>query len=310
MTGNLEKYPTIVQPPKKVIVDGEDYTVYKFIFRGLSDLYNYLKSNPKLNSKAFCNGFASINGDYSFAGEPYEKAVEQLVNYIDPKYKEFLKLIAQSQVKNIKRGASFKPTNTVSGGIIRPHALAIGDPHIYRTTKIIKNDSVVNIYVIANYLADTSESQVRNKAIILTNIIHALESHGYKVKVNAFSASKNYDEIIDVVLNIKGNNTEVNYQALYRALCNVEFCRRIIFRIRETSDVKNDWSGYGKTISEDFARKYLNIGKDDLYFGTPREMDVYGLDISEDFENAVYNLNLQNKIDVERAKVLIKKSIK
>ena len=51
MTGNLEKYPAIVQPPKKVIVDGEDYTVYKFIFKGLSDLYNYLPDSDQI--KAF-----------------------------------------------------------------------------------------------------------------------------------------------------------------------------------------------------------------------------------------------------------------
>ena len=51
------------------------------------------------------------------------------------------------------------------------------------------------------------------------------------------------------------------------------------------------------------------IGKDDLYFGTPDELRIYGEDISLDFERAVEELKLDDKIDVERAKVLIKKSM-
>ena len=309
MTGNREKYPQIIQEPKTVIVDDENYTVYKFIFKGLSDLYNYLKSNPEINRDVFDGELASIENSYDFAGIPYEQAVEQLVNYNDPKYREFLTLSTKTQVKNLKRGAKFQSTNSVAGGIVRPHALAVGDPEFYRTTKIIKTNNVVNIHTITNYLADTSKSQVFNKAVILTNVIHALEKQGYKVNVNAFSASEASHEIIDVDLNIKGNNTGVNYQALYRSLCNVEFLRRIIFRVRETSDVKGYWSGYGRTISEDFAREYLKVGKDDLYFGTPDELRIYGEDISLDFERAVEELKLDDKIDVERAKVLIKKSM-
>jgi len=309
MTGNRERYPQIVQEPKTVRVDDENYTVYKFIFKGLSDLYNYLKSNPEINRDVFDGELASIENDYDFAGIPYEQAVEQLVNYNDPKYREFLTLSTKTQVKNLKRGAKFQSTNSVAGGIIRPHALAVGDPEVYRTTKIIKTNNVVNIHTITNYLSDTSKSQVFNKAVILTNVIHALEKQGYKVNVNAFSASEASHEIIDVDLNIKGNNTGVNYQALYRSLCNVEFLRRIIFRVRETSDVKGHWSGYGSTISEDFAREYLKVGKDDLYFGTPDELRIYGEDISLDFERAVEELKLDDKIDVERAKVLIKKSM-
>ena len=309
MTNNRERFPNIVQAPKDINVFGNDYIVYKFVFRGLSDLYNYLKSNPDINYHSFDRKLDSIFGEYSFAGISYDKAVEQLVNYNDPKYKEFLTLSTRSQMKNVKRGAVFKSTNSVSGGTIRPHALAICDPHIYRTTKIVKTNNIVNIHTITNYLGYTTKSQVYNKAVILTNIIHALEKQGYRVNVNAFSASTNCNEIIDIDLNIKSTNAGVNYQALYRSLCNIEFLRRIIFRVRETSDVEKDWSNYGVTLTEKFAKEYLHINKDDLYFGTPDEMGVYGENIEDDFENAIKQLKLEDKIDVDRAKILIKKNM-
>ena len=309
MKSNIERFPAIVKAPKEVRIYNSDYIVYKFIFNGLSELYNYLKSNPEINYSHFDNTLSSITGDYNFAGKPYDDAVEQLVNYKDPKYKEFLTFSTKTKAKNLKKGATFVPVDGVAGGIILPYKLATGDINMYRSTKIIKNDNTICIYAIANYLGNTSKKQVKYKAIILTNVIHALEKQGYRVNVNAFSASECNGEIIDIDLNIKTNNSGVNYQALYRSFCDVEFLRRIIFRVRETSDVKNDWSGYGCTIDEDFAKEYLHIKKNILYFGTPREMGIRGLDIANDFESAVCHLNLEDKIDVDRAKVLIKRSM-
>ena len=309
-TSNREKYPDIIQEPKDVIINGRNYTVYKFSFQGLSDLYNYLKSDPDINISSFGSDLASIQGDKRFAGIPYKQAVEQLVNYNDPEYKEFLTISKNTKVKNLKLGAMFEPTNSVAGGIVRPQALAVGDPHIYRTTKIYKVEKSVNIYTISNYLGDTSKSQVFNKAVILTNIIHALEQEGIKVNVNVFSASEHEGEIIEVELNIKNNGKSTNYQALYRSLCNVEFLRRIIFRIRETSDVKTFWGrGYGQTCDEEMMREYYHLGDDNYYFGTPDEMGIKGNDIGNDFERTVKKLKLEKVIDTKSAKERIRKSI-
>ena len=311
MTNNRERFPNIVHEPKRVYIDGYDYTVYKFSFQGLGDLYNYLKSKPEINRTVFGSELSSVENSESFAGIPYKAAVEQLVNYNDPEYKEFLTITKSTAVKNLKLGAVFQSANSVAGGIVRPQALAVGDPHIYKTTKIYKVEKSVNIYTIANYLGDTTKSQVFNKAVVLTNIIHALEQEGIKVNVNVFSASAHDDEIVEVELNIKNNGRSTNYQALYRSLCNVEFLRRIIFRIRETSDVRTDWTpGYGRTCSESMMREYYHLDEDNYYFGTPDEMGIYGNDIGEDFERTVKNLKLEKVMDVNAAKERMRKSIR
>ena len=312
-THNQERFPNIIQEPVIKEVNDANYKVYKFIFNGLSDLYTYLKSNPEINRHIFGSDIelSSLKGSEEFAGIPYDAAVAQLIQYEDPKYKEFLTISTKSSVKNLKLGAIFKPTNSVAGGIVRPQALATGDPHIYRTTKIYRTDKVVNINTIADYPWTTSKSQVYNKAVILTNIIHAYEEQGIKVNANVFSLSEHEREILDIVLKIKKNGRSTNYQALYRSLCNVEFLRRIIFRVEETSDVRTDWAeGYGSPCKEKFIRSYLNMDKNDLYLGTPGELGIRGKNIASDFERTVEKLELDDVIDVEKAKALIKKSVK
>ena len=312
MTNNRERFPEIIQEPKEVEVGGYKYTVYRFVFKSLSDLYNYLKGNPEINTEAYgdVDQIASVKNDYSFAGIPYDEAVEQLINYYDPKYKEFLALITKTKFKNTRKGASFKAANSVSGGIIRPQAIALGDPHIYRTTRIVKSDAIVNIYIEMSYPSGTNKSQVYHNAVILTNIIHALEKQGYQIDINAFSLGEMRNELFDMILNIKHNNSGVNYQALYRTMCNVEFLRRIIFRVMETSDVKTWWrKKYGYNVSERFARNYYKMKPTDLYFDAPGELGVYGYDIGDDFERVIDHFQLNNIIDVKEAKVLLKNSI-
>ena len=312
MTDNEKRYPKIVQPPRKIIVQGSEYTTFKFNFDGLASLQSYLKSNPQINESVFgrASEVESITGDESFAGKSYYDTVEQLMDYNDPKYKEFLNISNKTKFKNVRNGITVKQVYTVSGGIIRPEAIATGDYKIYKTSKIINEKKVININVMLGYNCGTNKNQVFNRAVILTNIIHALEKKGYNVKVNAFDISQEADEIIEIILKLKDTNKSVNYQALYKSLCKVEFLRRLMFRVMETSDVENYWkSGYGTPSDKEFCCDLLKLKKDDLYFDQPCRMDIYGREIEEDFENTIYRLNLEKKIDVKKEKVKIKDSL-
>ena len=53
ITGNVERYPSIVTKPKVVDVLGNKYAVYGYNFKGLGQLYNFLKSNPNINTDVF-----------------------------------------------------------------------------------------------------------------------------------------------------------------------------------------------------------------------------------------------------------------
>ena len=303
---NYDRFPDIVFPPKNVTVHNYDYTLYRFLFSGLSDLYNYLKADPYINYKIF-NHLDSEESGPEFAGMEYDAALEQLINYNDPKYREFLSLISKSRVKNLKVGNTFQVVDSVAGGVIRPEAIATGSPKIYRVTRVIPSENFAKFHVAASYNFTTTKQQIYNRAVILTNIIHALEKEGVVVDVNVFETSYCKDELLDIILKIKKNGQFTNYQALYRSLCNVEFLRRILFRVLETADVKRNWShGYGKTCDEEFMREYLKADKNDFFVGEPQKMGIKGYSLSDDFETAVKKLKLEKSIDVEKAKFYLK----
>ena len=51
------------------------YRIYNVFFDDLTDLYYYLKSNPKVNSDIF-RKLESVENDHDFAGASYEKSIE------------------------------------------------------------------------------------------------------------------------------------------------------------------------------------------------------------------------------------------
>ena len=313
VTGNVGRYPEIVFEPRIEELDEESYAIYGYRFKGLGQLYNFLKSNPRINVDVFgpARDVSSIENDFAFAGKPYPDALEQIVNYHDPKYREFLDISRKVNTKDIKRQSMFKSVNSVAGGIIRPQALATGDPHIYRTTKIVKHKKEITINATFGYPSFTTKRQVLNRAIILTNIIYALEKQGYSVKVNSFEICEEGNELIEIILDVKGTNMGVNYQALYRSLCDVEFFRRLGFRLIECADVKGSWKwGYGRTAGKGLTCNLLKLRENDLYFGTPDSMGIEGEDIEEDFVSAINHLGLNNKIDVEKEKVKVKRGVR
>ncbi len=299
---NHEKYEDYIFSPERVDIGEDTYTLYKARFNSLFDLYEYLKSNPQTNRRVFTT-LHSVEKGSSFAGKPYKAAVEDLVNEVDPGYEEFLTLQRDLNNASLREMHKYKLVRTVAGGHLNVPAYSAGNPLCYETEEKIKKPKFVRIHVTLSYYWGTSKKQVLNRAIIITNVLKALEKAGYSVDLNTFELSEEYDELIYIVVQIKRHGERMNMAALYKTLCRVEFLRRILFRILETLDVKRNWEdGYGTTCDERFTRKVLNFGPNDIFFDQPREMGIRGEDLADDFEAAIKHLNLEDKIDVEKAK--------
>lgn len=312
LPNNYKKYPNNVGKPEKVNVLDSEYMVHGYRFRGLQDFYDFLKQNPKINVDTFGSeeSVASIDGSYDFAGESYKVAVEKLVKEMDPRYQEYLKI--QKNI-NARRGQvhKYKQVKTIAGGIVDPVAYTTGSPEIYRASRLISQPKFITIDIQVAYNCGTSKNQVFNRALIITNIIKALERDGYDVDVNSFMVAEKYDEIIKAVFEIKKHGQRINYQALYKSSVEVEFFRRLCFRLIEISDVKNDWrNGYGCTSEESLVRNLLRLKKDDIYFDQSSNIGIYGQSIEDDFERAIKNLHLEKSIDIEREKKYLRESIK
>ncbi len=299
---NYLRFPDNIFEPEKVKIGRYNYTRYYARFNNLYELYEYLTSDPNLNRVVFRN-LSSLEKDSDFAGKPYSEAVEDLISEVDPGYEEFLSL--QKDLNNAKHGAihKYKTVRTVAGGHLNTVAYSTGNPLCYETEERVVKAKFVTIHIALSYYWGTSKEQVLNRAIIITNVLKALENAGYSVNLNTFELSEEARELIYIVVQIKRHGEKMNMSALYKTLCHVEFLRRILFRVLETLDVTEDWQhGYGSTCSEEFTRKALKFGENDIFFDQPRAMGINGKDLAEDFENAIKHLNLEDKIDVEKAK--------
>lgn len=298
---NVERFPDNIFEPDNVRVFNERYNMYKVRFNNLYALYEYLKSDPDINRGVFYK-LSSIEGEASFAGKPYKRAVEDLVSDVDPGYQEFLKL---QRDLNAKKGKvhKYKTVRTVAGGHLNVPAYCAGSPLCYETEEKIMKPKFARMHVTLSYYWGTTKEQVLNRAIIITNVLKALENAGYSVDLNTFELSSCGDELAYIIVQIKKHGGRLDMQALYKSLCHVEFLRRILFRVLETLDVENGWcSGYGSTCSEKFTKEALHLGKNDIFFDQPRDMGIEGYDLADDFESAMEALNLTDKIDVEKAK--------
>lgn len=297
---NYDRFPDNVFKPNKV----GNKTIYLVRFNNLYDLYDYLHGNPDLNREIF-RELSSINGSYDFAGKPYEEAIEDLIkeNY-NPGYKEFLRL--QNSLENCINVPvhKYKTVMTLAGGHLNTPAYSAGNPFCYETEERIIKPKFVRINVLLDYYWATTKSQVFNRAIIITNILKALENAGYAIDLNTFSLTHIDNEYIHIVIKIKNYDEKLNMSSLYKCLCDVEFFRRIIFRVMETVDVRDyEWGGsYGRRCYESDIKRVLKFDNNDIFFDQPEGMDINGNSLARDFEKAINHLNLADKIDVERAK--------
>lgn len=314
LNSNYKNNPSHFFAPTSIEVDDRTYSKYLVRFDDLFEIYRFLKSNPEINREVF-DELSSETGEYRFAGIPYNEAVEDLTNLNEDGYADFLSLV--KELGNAKAGLTheYKLNHTVAGGHLNIPAYSRGNPLCYESYERIAKPKFITIHASLSYPWYTKKNQVLNRALILVSIINALEKHGYNVNLHTFELSEKYRELIQIVVNAKRHGKNINLQTLYKTNCHVEFLRRILFRILETMAVTENWSdGYGHTCDEDFARKVLNIGKNDIYFGTPDELDIGGKDLADDFQACLDSLNLDAKFDVreiseefkEKAKRLIK----
>ncbi len=308
---NYINYPECMFPPQVLEVNGERYRLYLARFSSLDSLYRYLKSNPSINESVF-HKLASETNDYDFAGKPYKKALEDLIGPVDPGYQEFLTLQKNLSKDNVHNLHTYETVKSLQGGFLIVPSYIRGDPLCYEDRRRVKRPKFVQIHTSLSYNHMTSKSQVLNRAIILTNVVKALEKSGYKVGINAFELSEEGNELIQIAVGIKRQSSALNLEALYKTSCRVEFCRRILFRVLETMDVQRSYWGdnYGCTCSERFIRRALHLNKNDLFFDQPDRMGIMGHDLASDFRSVISYLNLEDKIDVKKAEAQFKDNYK
>lgn len=285
----------------------EYQTLYKYNFSNLNDLYNYLKSNPTVNTKIFKKQ-ASLKTESDFNGVSLPEAI----NYLKGGYKmDFDKFdMATKSIRKIgyEDVDSRKLVLSQHGGVYLSPLVSAGVPNCMVKYERDTNPKHITIYFQLGYSWQTTASQVFNRGIATINLIQSLEDKGYIVDLKVFQLSECDNEYIDLSVNIKQVDELLNLTKCYYPLVSKEFLRRLLFRVLESAPVTTSWNcGYGSSLNSTEIKNFYKLKEKDLIIPAPLEIGIRGEDIFEDTVSLFENLNLDTEFDLTKLKQKRKK---
>lgn len=278
------------------------YRVCNVRFSNLTDLYDYLKSDPKVNSRVFRRQ-ASLSSDTDFYGEPLDKAIEYCLGGYKKDFDNFLKTsnelkrigVEDTDERVLKRG--------FYGGVPLAPLVAAGVPDCMLRYDRSEDVKYVTIYFNLAYPAFTGTSAIVNRGLATLYLIEALENRGYIVNFKAFELSYCGSEALNISIDLKKpGDLFLNIEKCYYPIKAKEFLRRILFRVLESAPVEYyDWSdGYGRAASVSEMKEFLESDEHDLIIGTPGEMNIDGKNIYGDTLSLIKKLRIESEFDTER----------
>ena len=291
--------------------NSEGYLIYKYNFSNLSDLYDYLISEPEINTDVF-KDLASENGEFDFAGEEFDIAIEYLKSGYDIDFEKFdiaTKEIRKAGVEDIN---STKLERSLHGGMYLSPLVAAGVPDCMVRYIQDSDPKHITIYFQLAYPANLTRQQILNRGVATINLIQALEAKGYIVDLKVFELSFCEDECVDIEIELKNTDELINISKCYYPLVSKEFLRRLLFRIMETIPVKKTYwgKGYGRSAELYKIREFYKLRSRDLVIPQPKEIGILGYDIYEDTITLFKYLNLDNEFDLSKLEKKVESKVK
>lgn len=287
----------------------ENYKVYNIRFSNLTDLYDFLKSNPKVNTKVFSRQ-ASLSSDSDFYGESLEKSIEYCLGGYKRDFENFLRTSSELKRIGIEDTDERVLKRGFYGGVPLAPLAAAGVPDCMLRYDRSEDVKYVTIYFNLAYPAFTSTSAIVNRGLATLYLIEALENRGYIVNFKAFELSYCGREAINISIDLKKpGDLFLNIEKCYYPMKAKEFLRRILFRVLESAPVEYyNWSdGYGRAASVGEMKEFLSASDHDLIVGTPSDMNIGGANIYSDTLSLIKKLRIENEFDIERIKALAEK---
>lgn len=275
--------------------------IYDIRFDGLYDLHEYLTSNPEVNRKVFYEQ-SSLDIDEEFYGESLKKSIKYLTGGYKKELDNFLKINDELRTNCFDLTDELIQRRGIFGGVPLAPLVAAGVPDCMLRYERNQDLRVVNVYFNLGYPCYTSTNAIINRGLAAIYLIQSLEQKGYIVNFYAYELSSCGDEIVNIEIKLKTNSDLFfNVEKCYYPMRAKEFLRRLLFRVLESTPVKNNWiDGYGRPAKISEVRKFYEIEGESLVIGSPSEMGIDGYNIYKDTENLIRKLKVSDEFDMER----------
>ena len=280
--------------------DNRRYKIFRKDFHSLTELELYLQSDPEVNSAVF----PSKKSEYmpeSFAGAPLDQAIRYCHGGYEKGFKVFLQLKKELERANVKANHFRRSVASVVGSRPNVPNFVAGTPKTMFRLDRAKERKFIDVYVNLAYSGETTEEQIRNRGILILNVISLFEQNEIGVNLYAFEASYLQDEIFIADVRLKKPGETLNVGKCYYPFCGKEFVRRVLVRVKESMPFQGKWGlGYGSVLPEDLVRKCMGINEEKLLIQSPQEIGIKGEDLYEDADIFFDELNLSDEIKVPR----------
>lgn len=292
----------------------KDYTVYNVTFRSFDDLYLYLKANPKVNTDIFTNRMSTTSRYADKLGRSLDESIEFLRSGYPETITDFTTNFRFANI-NAKEKEGYTNNLGVYGGIPVASLVAQGINECMLSANYDSEIKKIDLYCLLAYPMKISNEQIINRGLLIIYLLKTLQNEGYYVNLHFFELAKsdmdaNHKEMFHMVINLNSlGESLTNLEKCFYPLIGKEFLRRIIYRIMESTPFKEPvWNrGYGIPCSLEQIRKFYNLKEDDILIGTANDLGIKGQDLNDDLQSFLSSLNLVNKVDVKKMKILERK---
>jgi len=271
---------------------------YKMYFGSIGEVQRFLLSNPDINSNVFYEQ-KSKTSSVDFAGAPLEEAINYCIGGYSENYDQFLELSKQLEQVNKKNVRVRKTVTSFVGQRPNVPAYIAGAPkNMYRLERT-EEKKLKRIWMKVTYESTTSEEQIRNRGIIALNLINLLEMNNYLVDFRLFEVCNVESEVFRCEIELKKPGQMLFPRLCYYPMCGKAFVRRVLCRIKESMPFECGWGlSYGVVLNEQYTKMIMDIGDDDIYIGSPSEMNICGGNIYEDTDAFLKKIGISDKIVV------------
>lgn len=274
--------------------------IYTMHFRSLVELVQFLESNPAQNKEVFPENSSKV-APPEFAGASYQNSLRFCISGYEEGYETFLKFQKQLDAVNARNRVILRGENSFVGQRPNVPAYVAGAPKNMIRLKRMDQKKVINIFMNVAFSATMTQKQIQYRGIITLNLIRVLEANGYIVNFRMFEACMVRNEYFFCEIDLKRPGEKLEPRVCYFPMCGKSFERRIIARIKESMPFYEHWGmSYGSVMSESTVRMNLNISDDDIYIGSPVEMNIKGEDIYDDADAFMEKCNLKKYIVVPK----------
>jgi len=282
---------------KSIIRPSDNVKIYRYDFNNMVELVDYLKT-AKVNKEIFNERdlSSSVTGDYAWYktrsfGEALNYCLSgdpKAIDIFNSKNKEVSLMFPKlSQKRNI--------VHDYYGHRVNVNRYLTSNPRCMYRLERNEYYNIIDIYYNVSALGGNTGNQLFNRGVATINLIKLLEGLGYRVRLNFLSLSKDsrlFDdkrEYFYFSMNIKRPEEKISPAICCFPMCNPSFLRRIIFRLRETTDFQfYEWgTGYGRTLyteeMKQFLEDYSHIDMSkSIIISDPESMGINGIDLQED----------------------------